>query len=405
MVVQKLEIAFDSTPNGDYFVLDDATHGLLDNTTYVLGSSTFYDITEHVVSVKTSRGKNRQLDRFNAGHLQATVMNVNRFFDPTFEASPFYGQIVPRRNIQYSVDGVVQFYGVVDDWNLSYSPDGLSIADVSAYDGFSYLANQTLSGGTQTVELSGARINAVLSDPLVAWPYNLREVDAGQETMQADVVAANQNAMAYINIIEQTEPGMFFIGKTGNAVWRDRTNAHPVASVPVVSDDGTGIGYSSVKVVYGSELLYNQAILSRNGGGTAISNAYLSQSTYGIRALKQDKLLMNTDAALSNLAGYLTEIYKEPEFRFEAMDFVLSDKSDADRAALLGLEIGDICQIKFTPNGIPPAIEKYGVVIGMSNSGSLDNHVLTLNFETVETSSLLLDDPVYGLLDFSLLSY
>jgi hypothetical protein len=114
---------------------------------------------------------------------------------------------------------------------------------------------------------------------------------------------------------------------------------------------------------------------------------------------------MNTDAALSNLAGYLTEIYKEPEFRFEAMDFVLSDKSDADRAALLALEIGDICQIKFTPNGIPPAIEKYGVVIGMSNSGSLDNHVLTLNFETVETSSLLLDDPVYGLLDFSLLSY
>jgi len=405
MPVQKVEIAFDSTPNGDYFVLDDATHGLLDNTTYVLGSSTFYDITEYVVDIKTDRGKNRGLDRFNAGHFQATVMNVNRYFDPTFEASPFYGQIVPRRNIQYSVDGVVQFYGVVDDWNLNYSPDGLSVADVSAYDGFSYLANQTLSGGTQTVQLSGARINAVLSDPLVAWPYSLREVDAGQETLQADVVAANTNAMSYINIIEQTEPGMFFIGKAGQAVWRDRTNAHPVASVPLLSDDGSGIGYSSVKVVYGSELLYNQAIMNRLSGGTAISNDYLSQSTYGIRALKQDKLLMNTDLALSNLASYILQIYKEPEFRFEAMEFPLTDMSDADRASLLGLEIGDICQIRFTPNGIAPSIEKYGVVIGMSNSVSLDSHVLTLKFETVETSSLILDDAVYGLLDLNIMSY
>lgn len=403
--VEKVEIAFDGNQSGNFFTLDNATRGVLDNTTYTLNGSTLYDITSYVKDVQLSRGKNRQLDRFNAGHFSATLDNRNRFFDPTFAASPFYGQVVPRRNLQYSVDNVVQFYGVVDDWNLSYSPDGKSVAEVSAYDGFSQLANQTLAGGTATAQLTGDRITAILNDSGVQWPYAARNIDAGKETLQADVIPANQNVISYINLIEQTEPGMFFIDRTGDATWLERSKPIASASVPVLADDGSGIPYTSVKVVYGSELLYNQSVLTRLNGATATGNDYTSQGTYGVRTLSEDGLLMDSDAALANLAAYLVNQYKNPEFRFETMEFLLNDLSTTQKATLLNLDIGSVCKISFTPNNIAPAITKYAMVIGVGHNGDLDHHVMSLNFQTLDSAGFVLNDAVFGLLDLDTLSY
>lgn len=406
MPVEKIELGFDDNAKGNWFVLDDAVKGQLDNTTYTLSGAGYTDVTQYLTGISISRGKNRELDRFNAGHLMATFNNKNRFFDPTFAASPFYGQIVPRRDIRISANGTVQFVGIVDDWNLDYSPDGNSVASVSAYDALSWLSQQTLTAGTATSQLSGARVNAVLSDPGVNWATDKRNIAAGQETLQADVVAGNQNALGYINTIEQTEPGIFFVAKNGYMTFKDRFSVASGAAATVLADDGSGVLYSSVKVTYGSELLFNQAELTRNGSTTVVTaNDLTSQSQYGIRTINESGLLQNSDAALANLATYLVTSYSQPEFRFEAVEIVLNQISTAQQNTILGLEIGDICQIKFTPNGIAPSISKYAEIIGISHQVSLQEHRVTLGFQTLDVSFFVLDDPVFGLLDSNILAY
>jgi hypothetical protein len=304
------------------------------------------------------------------------------------------------------VDGKVQFTGEVDDWNLSYQPDGNSDAEVSGYDAFSSLSKQALAGGTATSQLSGARINAVLDDSGVNWGYTGRNIDAGQEVLQADVIPARQDVLGYINTIEATEPGIFFIGKDGSANFRDRSTNTAAGYSLTLADDGTGIRYSAVTVIYGSELLYNQAVLSRLNGGTATGNDATSQAAYGIRNITQTGLLHNSDAALANLAAYTVNLYRNPEFRFEQIDFALHDMSAANRAKLLNLEIGDVVQIKFTPGNVPPAISKYAQVIGSAHSSDVHgNHTMSLKFQTLDVATFVLNDTVFGLLDLNLLAY
>lgn len=406
MAVEKVELGFDENIPGNWFVLDNTVRGVLDSSVYKLSGGTFYDVTDYITRISTNRGKNRQLDRFNAGSFSATFRNETRIFDPTYAYSPFYGQIVPRKAIRYSVDNIVQFVGVIDDWDLSYSIDGNNVATVTAYDGFTKFANQTLSAGTATVELTGARINKILDDPKVNWGYAQRNIAAGDETLQADVISETTDVLQYINTIENTEPGMFFIDRLGNATWINRNADKATAGVPVIADDGTGIPFSGVQVVYGSELLFNQSILTRLNGATATGNDYTSQATYGVRSITQENLLHSTDSALANLAAFIVNIYNNPEFRFEQMEFALHDLPPDQRATLLNLEIGKVVKIKFTPNSLPPAIIKYAQVIGMGHEADVrGNHTMFLRFQTMESGTFLLDDEVLGLLDFNLLSY
>lgn len=402
---RKVELGFDGNGPGNFFTLDDPTAGVLDGTEYVLGGAAYYDVTEYVKSISINRGKSRELDRFNAGSLNVQFNNQNRYFDPTNTASPFFGQIVPRREVRVTAGTVVQFYGLVDDWNLDYNISGLSDASLTAFDGFSKLAGQALTAGTSTVQLSGARIESVLSDSGVQWPTTARAIDAGGQTLQADVVATGTNVMQYINTIEQSEPGIFFIDKSGNATFRDRNRLYASSNAVVLSDDGTGIPYGDIKVNYGSELLYNQAEISRLNGGVAVADDLLSQQTYGVRSYEASDLLMNTDDALGQLAIFLVNQYANPEYRFESVTVLMSKLSEAQQNSVLGLEIGSICRIKFQPNKIGAVIDKYAQVIGIQNQMSISDHKVTLAFQTIDTAYFVLDDPAFGLLDYNTLGF
>lgn len=402
---RKVELGFDENGPGAWFTLDDATAGVLDNTGYTLAGAVYYEVTQYVKSVSINRGKSRELDRFNSGSLTVQFNNQNRFFDPTNTLSPFFGQIVPRREVRVTAGTAVQFYGLVDDWDLDYNISGLSDATLAAFDGMSALAGQTLTAGTATVQLSGARIDAVLSDVGVNWPVSERNIDSGGQTLQADVVAAGTNVMQYINVVEQSEPGIFFIDKTGKATYRDRNRLYPSSSAVLLSDDGTGIPYGDIKVNYGSELLFNQAEVSRLNGGAAVADDLTSQRTYGVRTYVASDLLMNTDEALGQLAIFLVNQYANPEYRFESVTVPLSKLSTSQQNDVLGLEIGSICQIKFQPNKVGAVINKYAQVIGIQNQMSISDHKVTLAFQTIDTAYFVLDDPAFGLLDFNTLGF
>ena len=381
------------------FRLDDPVAGVLDNTEYTLGGTVFKNISDRVKSLTIQRGKNRDLDRFNAGQLNIQLNNNDRAFDPNYASSPFAGAIIPRREIRVTVDGERAMTAVVDDWNYSYSPDGEAVAEIVASDDFTLLARQVLTAGTATPELTGARVTAVLDQPSVNWPADRRSIDAGNSTLGDDVFEGN--VLQYLQTVGgASEQGLIFISKNGDFTFRDRLDATPTtASLVSFADDGSGIPFNLTAVNYGSELLYNQSIVS-SAAGTAQADNELSQYTYGVSAYEL-QTLVNSTAQLQNIADFIVQKYGDPEYRFETISVNLDTLGAGDKATVLGLEIGDVIDITFTP-GVPKigdAIQQYGQIIALSHEVETDRHDLLISVASLDWTFLVLDDSVFGKLD------
>jgi len=403
----KVYIAFDLTASGgSFFALNDPVRGVLDSQ-YVLGGDVLVDVTNYVAAVSISRGKSRELDRFTAGQASVTLHNDDRTFDPFYADSPYFSQILPRKQVVIESNGIRQFTGYIDDWDLTYQLGGKSYASISCIDGFLQLSATQIDSFTTTSQLSGERIEAILNRPEVAWPAGERDIDAGQETLVADTVPENTNALQYLQLVESTEPGALFMSKSGAVTFRDRITIPPLVDTLIFADDERpeSVGYSDIQVIYGSENLYNRVVVTRESGTPQAVDNFASQDIFGVQTLSLDGLLLTSDEDALVLADYLLGRYDQPELRFSSLQVKLHDKNTADQAELLAVEIQDVIKIVFTPNGIGEAIERYGLVTGISHNIGIDTHSVTFDFGSVQDFPLILDDPIYGRLGGALPLY
>lgn len=395
-----VEIGFDlSSLGGPFFTLDDSVAGVLDNTEFLLGGTLFYDVSQFLLGVQVNRGKSRELDRYNAGQSSVVFDNRARTFDPLYTSSPYFGQIVPHREIRIKSNGSALFYGVIDDWNFDYSPTGDNTASAFSSDGFTLLATQSLSAHTATSQLTGARVNAVLDRPEVSWPASIRNIETGAATLQADVVDEGTNVLEYLQTVEKSEPGSIFIGKDGYLNFQQRTQDISSTAVKTFADNGTGISFNNLQVVYGSEQLYNRIVVTRLNGTAQIAEDTDSQTQYGISTLDQDGLLLNSDTASAELATYLLSRYSEPEYRFEALEIELANLPISQQNDVLSLELTDVVRVKFTPNGVGSAIDQYAQITGITHRTNSVSHTVTIGLSTLDYANFVLDDSVFGQLN------
>lgn len=398
--VEKVEIGFDLTETGlgPFFRLNDSDAGRLDNTQYRLGGTIFYDVTDRVKSYQIDRGKPRRFSTVPAGAAGIRFNNHDRAFDPTYPDSPFAGQIIPRREVRITAGTAIQFTGFIDDWNLTYTVDGNSIADAVVKDVTSTFSKQTITAGTPVVERTSARINAVLDDPEVNWTQTLRDIETGTVDVGTQEIEAGSNALNYMQKVAETEGGLLFINKEGAVAFRNGVQA-PDSEGLVVFGQGTGVPYSGIQVIYGSELLYNEVVIANKGGGTATAADLASQGEYGIRNLSITDLLGATDTQSVALALKYVSQYSEPEYRIERLDIQLHDLEPAQQEQVLNLELGDVCQVLFTPNGIGDPIDRYISVISIKHDVNPEIHVVRLGFQEVKGLALVLDDAEFGRLN------
>jgi len=387
-MTNRVEIGFDlsGNPDLDFFVLDNAEKGLLDNTQYLLGGVIFFDVTAKVIDYSISRGKSRFLDRYPAGRLTVNLDNNDRTFDPIYAASPYAGQIIPRREVRVYSNDKLQMEAVIDDWDLSYSPQGNSVATIVASDALTYFANQSLNAKTFSSQKSGERIEAVLNDPQVNWSVDKRSLETGLQTLQADSITDGTNALQYIQKVVESEPGSFFIARNGFVTYRDR----------IFADDGSAIPYKSLSVIYGSELLYNEVTVNIQGGSGATRSSQSSQIEYGIINLTFDDLLLNSTDQAEDMATFLVSKYDDPEYRIESVTIDLKNIPTEDVDKVLELDLNDVCEIKFTPNNIPPAIERYTEIIRIEHQVTATSHNVTFGFAALDLNFWRLDDLVFG---------
>jgi len=101
----------------------------------------------------------------------------------------------------------------------------------------------------------------------------------------------------------------------------------------------------------------------------------------------------------------LLQRFKQPQYRFSSLSVILDILTEEQQNKVLDLEIGDIALVRFTPSGIPPAIEEYVRVIGISHDWSNSEKRVNLALEQLDFALFVLNDDVLGALDDDRLGY
>ena len=402
--VTSVGIAFDlSAVDPNFFTLDDPVKGVLDNETYLLAGEIIQDVTDYVRRVSISRGRSRELDRYSTGQSTIVLDNRERRFDPNDLATPYLGQILPRKALQISVDGESAIVGNVQDWSYSYELSGDATATVTGVDGFALLTRQTVDSLTVAAESTDERVNTILDT--VSWPVGKRSIDLGVASLGTGV--ATGNALAYLQNVETCEAGDFFISREGLATFKSRgltyeESAYDAAlsyddgatpysfPLPAVTsdlvftdeaDDGTStfVPYVALQLELGTDLLSNTVNMTY-GSDTIVAQDVESQITYGLSTLDVNGSLLSTDTQATELAEYLVSTYRQPVARFSEVTVELAGLPTAVVGKLLALDLTDVVKVRFRPNNINARVERRSIVEGIKHDISLSSHRVTFSF-------------------------
>jgi hypothetical protein len=169
-----------------------------------------------------------------------------------------------------------------------------------------------------------------------------------------------------------------------------------VTGAVTFTDAGNGIPYDDIQIVYGAELLVNNAIVTSTEGTATASDA-TSQVTYGVTTKTVSSLLAS--GSLQGLADYIVSRYNQPEYRIERVRVNMRALDTGQRSDVLSLELGDQADVIFTPNRIGPEIAIRNRVIGISHDIDPDNHFVSFSFEALPFEFFILDSAVFGKLD------
>ena len=400
-MIPTVRIAFDLSlaGAGSFLTLDDPVKGILDGATYKLAGDVYVDVSDDVRSVSVRRGRSRELTAFTAGQASVVLDNRARLYDPTAgtAVSPYAPSILPRKAIAIEVGGESVFTGIVEDWDLQFTLDGDATTSAKCTDGFTLLAGETITAGTATPQVSGARVETVLDD--VDWPAGKRRIATGVTSLGADVVAENVTALSYLQTVDISEGGALFVAKDGSIEFLERT-ASQGATVMSFTDDGTGVPFSDISLEFGTESLFTQVSVEYVGGtavataGTAVTN------NYGLIELNVKTLLADSDEA-DDIAEFYLFRFSEPQVRIDQLEVRMNGLTQAQQLQVLDLELGDPVDIVFTPQGIGDPVERVVVVDQIEHNITPADHVVRLNFsQTLTGFTLDLDRLDEGRLGF-----
>lgn len=389
------------------FTLDDPVLGLLDGEGVLDGTLLGDNVAPYMQQINIARGRSQQLDEFGAGRATFVLNNNDRRFDPINEASPYWDAVTgrsgvtPRRKVTVRSGGIDLFVGRIADINLTYDYN-LSTVEILAFDDFVLLANAyTGAASTPTQELSGDRVEYLLDLPEIAYPADSRDIQTGAATLGAYQINANTNALAYLQKVAEAERGLMFISADGTLTFTDRIGTEFGPATITFADDGSGLPYTALDIIYGQELLYNRIQITREGGTLQTADDLASQAEFNVSTYALDNVLLSDDTQAADLADLLLSQYSLPEYRFDDLRTTVSALSSGDRDIVNAIEIGDLLNITRTyATGTPAQVtQTYAVerVYHFINAG-----VHTIEFGLRFTDLVYpftLDDAVYGLLD------
>jgi hypothetical protein len=280
---------------------------------------TWTTITPDVLAFSSKRGRQHELDRFEAGTANLIIRNDRGDYWPNNTGGAYYPNVTigKRLNIQatYGVTTYDLFTGFIQWWRPGWlsSKGGLvPVMNVFAADLISLLSRMLLNDAVgYSEELSGTRVGNVLDS--VGWPAADRAIDAGQENMRESLALVNANAMEHLYKVCESELSAFYIAPGGNADYEDRSHRTLTphdAAVATITNTMANIDPS-----LDDKLLYNEIRVTNTGGTEQVAEDSTSQTNYGLHSLQRSDLLMTSDYAARSYAYYMLARYGYPALR------------------------------------------------------------------------------------------
>jgi hypothetical protein len=400
----------------DAFLLDDATAGVLDNTTYVLnGTSQFASVLDGINQISVRRGRRDQGDQFSAGTMTFTMLDTDGIFMPFDEDSPYYDTpnakpgLAPIRRVRlsrYSATNVKEylFVGVIVNFDYNFALGGLDTVTVYCADDFYLLAQTYIDGFNPVEQLSSARLTAILDRPEVDYPAT-RNISTGTQTLggsSAFTIPQSTNVLGYCSQINEAEQGRLFISRDGDLTFQPRVGITLDPSVADFSELGSDIPYNGLGITFEADAVTNRAVVQILGNTTAqVADDAGSQALYFIQTKSITNSLLHDNAAALELATYLLDPLPEP--RFTSLNTAFAMLSSAERDTVAVIDIGDTITIEksFAPGTNPASLAQELSIEGIEHSINVNNgHVVTyFTSPTTIVYELILDDVTFGIIN------
>jgi hypothetical protein len=373
------------------------------------------DVSNQVQAVSIQRGRNANADQFQAGTASIRIADINGDFNPENLSSPYAGLLLPLRKVTITATdnntGLVYplFAGYITGYNFTQAQvvGEVSFTVLTASDGFRLLNMGTVSTvtGATAGQLSGARVTKILD--AIAWPSSMRDIDAGQTTLQVDP-GTTRTALNALITVETSEYGAVYMDPSGNVVFQDRAlTSSSIAGTPTVfADDGTGLEYANVRWVLDDSLVYNKASITATGLATQTALNQDSIDKYFLHSYNKGDLLMQTTAEALNYAQAYVASRQETTVRCDSVTLLDLNTPgyDAGIVAALELDYFDPITVKSTQPG-SSTLNKTLQIFGVSYNITPTRWSTT--FVTLEPiiESFIIGNANYGQLGINVLSY
>ena len=369
------------------------------------------DVSNQILRASIRRAYNRLSDSFQGGRAAIVIADQNGDFNPSNTSSPYYPNVLPMRKIQLSstYNGNTYYLGsfYIQAWKYSAPKDGeVGFVSLDCIDGFQLL-NLTSVGtiADSGVQLSGTRINKILD--AAAFPASMRNIDAGDSSMQADPATANRSALSACQLIEQSELGAFYFDQFGFARFISRNNSVKAqgAASTLFADDGTGITYDQVTYDFSDTGLINSAVITRNGGTSQSDSDATSISNYFQHNRTRTGLMMTTDSEALSMAQSIVASRADTAIRVESVTINTGDPTDPARVvAGLELDYFDPITVQQTQAG-GSSISNTLVIQGVSYDISPNKWTTTFIVADPYATGFVIGSATMGVLGTSYLGY
>jgi hypothetical protein len=386
--------------------------GILDTNVLADSTAIVVDVSNQINYIQTNRGRNALVDQFQTGTMTLRIVDQNGDFNPTNPLSPYSPYLTPMKKVQISATYGATTYSLFSGFITSYvntqPKDATEVAytTIQAVDAFRLAQNAQISTvtGATAGNLSGTRINQILDQ--IDWPATMRDVDAGLTTMQADPGTARTSLDA-MQTVATSEYGALYVNTDGEFVFQDRavTAGSIGGTVTTFNDNGTGIPYANAMWKLDDTLIFNSAQVSRTGGSPQSANNQASIDKYFIHSYNLQDLLMQTDAVALDYAQAYVASRAETSVRCDGIELDLyTSNYNSGILAALELDFFDPIRVVTTQPG-GSTLDKTLQIFGVSNT--ITPNSFRVFFTTLEPviDALILNNNIYGTLDYNVLSY
>jgi hypothetical protein len=386
--------------------------GILDVNILEDSTAIIVDVSDQINYIQSNRGRNATADKFITGALTLRIVDQNGDFNPSNPTSPYYTFLTPMKKVQISATYGATTYSLFSGFITSYvnqqPKDATEVAytTIQAVDAFRLAQNAQISTVTGAIagDLSGTRINQILDE--IDWPATMRDVDPGLTTMQADP-GTPRTSLDAMTTVATSEYGALYVDTDGEFVFQDRsvTAGSIGGTVTTFNDNGTGIPYANANWKLDDTLIFNSAQITRAGGTPQTAINQPSIDKYFIHSYNNQNLLMQTDAVALDYAQAYVASRAETSVRCDSIELDLyTDNYNAGIIAALELDFFDPIRVVTTQPG-GSTLDKTLQIFGVQNN--ITPNSFRVVFTTLEPvlDSLILNNNIYGTLDYNVLSY